>query len=157
MLCSSGCCDSAIAARCCLVTWGPNNPELQRDHHNDRVLIRWICGIKDRNEAPSASLLQKHGIEDITSVLHCWRLRWYGHAQQATSCIKYYKLSIPGTRKQRRARKTWSECVKNYVNKCGLAGVDPLNIWKWMWMGERTFLTLLSCTPLLITFWIFNK
>ena len=55
--------------------WRPNNPELQQLCRPDRDMIRWICGIKDRDETPSASLLQKLGIEDITSVLHCWQLR----------------------------------------------------------------------------------
>ena len=36
---------------------------------NDGTIIRWICGTKDRDEASSASLLQKLVIEDITAVL----------------------------------------------------------------------------------------
>ena len=32
-------------------------------------MIRWICGIKDRDEIPSGSRLQKLGIENIASVL----------------------------------------------------------------------------------------
>ena len=69
-------------------TWGPNSPELQRLHRNDRAMIRWICGIKDSDKIPSASLLQKLGIKDITSLLCCRRRRWYSHVQRATSCIK---------------------------------------------------------------------
>ena len=38
---------------------------------NDRAMIGWICGIKDRDETPSASLPQKLDMEDITSVLRC--------------------------------------------------------------------------------------
>ena len=46
--------------------------------------------------------------------------------QRATSCNKYItNFPIPGTRKQGRPRKTWAECVKTDVNKCGLAGIDP--------------------------------
>ena len=37
-------------------------------------MIRWICGIKDRDEIPSGSWLQKLGIENITSVLRFQRL-----------------------------------------------------------------------------------
>ena len=33
----------------------------------------------------------------------------------------------PGTKKKRRPRKTWSECVNTDVNGCGLAGVDKLH------------------------------
>ena len=55
-------------------TWGPKNTELQRLRRNDRAMIRWICGTKDRDETPSFILLQKLGIQDITSVLRCRRL-----------------------------------------------------------------------------------
>ena len=48
--------------------WGPKEPVLRWLHRNDHTMIRWICGIKDRDETPSVSLLQKLGIEDITSV-----------------------------------------------------------------------------------------
>ena len=111
MLCSSGGCDRAIAARCCVAwekfrkplpvlttrhlspriwgkvckacvcsamlhsskMWRPKVPEMWWLRHNDRTMIRWICSIKDRDETPSASLLQKLGIEDITWV-SCQRL-----------------------------------------------------------------------------------
>ena len=69
-------------------TWGPKQPDRRRLRRNDRAMIRWFCGIKDRDETSSASLLQKLGIKHITSVLRCWRLRWCGHEQRATSCIK---------------------------------------------------------------------
>ena len=39
-------------------TWGPNNPELKQLRNNDRAMIHWICGINDRNETHSTSLLQ---------------------------------------------------------------------------------------------------
>ena len=156
MLCSGGGCDSTIAARCYVVwakfrkllsvltnqhlshriyskvyeacvcvsvlhrsnTWGPNNPELQRFCINDRA---WS----------TTSLLQKLGIGDITLVLHCWPLRWYGHVQWAMSCIKSItNFSIPSTNTQERPQRTWSECVKTDVSKWGLAGIDPHDIYK---------------------------
>ena len=40
-------------------TWGPNISDLQRLHRSDRSMMRWIWGIKDRDETPFASLLQK--------------------------------------------------------------------------------------------------
>ena len=66
-------------------TWGPNTSK--RLHYNDRTMIRWIRGTKDRDEASSGSLLQKLCIKDI-AVLHSSRLRWHGHVQHATPCIK---------------------------------------------------------------------
>ena len=47
-------------------------------------------------------------------------------------CIKSATdLAIPGTSGRERPRKTWSQCVKNYVNKCSLAGVDPQDKAAW--------------------------
>ena len=94
-------------------TWGPKEAELRRLCYNDHVIIHWICGIKDRDKTPSASLLQKLDIKDITLVLHSQRLRWYGHGQQATSSTKSItNFQIFSTRKKGRPRKTWSECVR---------------------------------------------
>ena len=64
---------------------------MQRLCRNDCAMIHLICGINDRDKIPSASLLQKLGIRDITLVLRCWWLRWYGYVQRAMSCIKFIK------------------------------------------------------------------
>ena len=113
-------------------TWGPKECELQQLCRKDHAMIHWISAIKNRDETSSASLLQKLNIEDITLVLRCRRLRWYGHVQWATSCIKSItNFQIPSTRKKGSPWKTWFECVMSDVNKCGLAGIDPLDRDAW--------------------------
>ena len=89
------------------------------------MTVPWYTGsVASKTERPSASLLKKLGIGDIMLVLCCRWLRRYGHVQLVKSCIKTItNFLIPSTRKQERPRKTWSECVKTDVNKCGLAGV----------------------------------
>ena len=85
-------------------TWGLNASHLQQLGPRDRAIIHCICGTKDRDETPSASLLQKHGIADITAVLHSRRLRWYGYEQHATSSIKSFTdIVIPGKRRPKKA------------------------------------------------------
>ena len=109
-------------------TWGPNHPNCSG---SAAITVRWSVGSvasETRDEPPSASLLQKFGIEDITSVLCCRRLRWHDHVKRAMSCIKSItNFPIPGTRKKGRPGNTWSECVKTDINKCGLAGIDSLD------------------------------
>ena len=100
----------------------PNDQELQRHLRKDCAMIRWICGIKDRDEIPSGSWLQKLGIENITSVLRFRRLSPVSNLSQT------FRFS---SRKQGRLRKTLSECVKTDVSKCGFAGIDPLNRDAW--------------------------
>ena len=120
-------------------TWGPKDYELQWLRCNDRAIIHWIGGINDRDETPSASLLQKLVIEDIRSVLHCRRLKWYGHEQRATLCIKSItNFPLTSTRKKGRLRKIWFECVKTDVDRCGLSGVDPLDRDAWRAVASFT-------------------
>ena len=55
-------------------TWAPTATDLQRLRRTDRAMIRWICGVRLRDETPSAALLDKLGLEEITSVLISRRL-----------------------------------------------------------------------------------
>ncbi len=114
-------------------TWGPNAADLQRLRRNDRAMIRWICGSGINDETPSEHLLEKLGINDITAVLRCRRLRWAGHVERATSCIKTVcDLDIPCCRRKGRPRKTWQECVKNDIQECNLSAINPMdrNAWR---------------------------
>ena len=81
-----------------------------------KTVICWICGTKVQDESPSASLLKRLGIKDITAVFSSGWLRRYGHVQRATFCIKSVTDStLPGPRGKVRPRKTWSECVKTDI------------------------------------------
>ena len=98
-------------------TWGTKDTDLLQLQRNDRAMIRWICGTKVSDKTPSVSLLEKLGIEDIEAALKSRRLRWYGHVQRATSCIKAVtNLAILGKRRPGRPRTTWSECVRKDKN-----------------------------------------
>ena len=113
-------------------TWGPNAADLQRLRRNDRSMIRWICGVKDRQEVPSDQLLRKLGICEITAVLRCRRLRWAGHVARAKSCINKVKdMKVSGCKGAGRPRKTWAMCVKDDVSKCGLSSIDMLDRDAW--------------------------
>ena len=90
MLCSDWGLNSAIAARCC-VAWKMFRkivpvlttkhlwPRIRSKVYEVSVCSAMLHGSETWDQTPSASLLQKFGIEDITSVLRCWWLRWYGH------------------------------------------------------------------------------
>ena len=123
--CVARCTRPALARFCSMVAKRGDQRNPSRGGYT--AMIRWICSIKDRDKTTSASLLQKFGIEDITSFLRCRRLGWYGHVQRVTSCNKTItNFQIIGTKKKGQPRKTWSVCVKTDVNECGPAGVDSL-------------------------------
>ena len=53
----------------CGETWAPNAADLQRLRHNDRSMIRWICGVDTRDEVPSTTLRLKLGIKETSAAL----------------------------------------------------------------------------------------
>ena len=111
-------------------TWGLNISDLERFHHNDRSMIHRVCGNKDQDGTPSASLLQKFGIKDIMSALRSGPLIW--HVQWAMSCIiSVTQFPLPDPRTRGRLRKTWSECVKTDASLCGLSGLGPQDSDAW--------------------------
>ena len=121
MLCSSGHCDSAIAARRC-VAWGKFRKLLPQHLRPCHCLLHLSLS-KDYDKIPPASLLQKLG---INAVFHNGQLSWYGHVQHATSWLKSVThLTLRGLWGKGRPRKTWSECVKTDISDCGQAGIDP--------------------------------
>lgn len=106
--------------------WAPNAADLQWLRRNDRLMIRWICGVDTRDEVPSTTLLLKLGLKETSAALRTYRLRWFGHVQRASSCINTIcEMAIPGVRGAGRPRKTWSECVKNGRRECNLSNTDP--------------------------------
>ena len=81
-----------------------------------------MYGAKLRDEILLSVLLAKLGVEEITSVLRCGRLRWYGHADRATASGIHTVQEISMPRGPGRPKKTWLECVKNVKEQFGLSG-----------------------------------
>ena len=46
---------------------------------NDCSMIHWICNVHIEDQTKSASLLEKLGINELSSALRYNRLRWFGH------------------------------------------------------------------------------
>ena len=136
--CVARCTRPALARLCSMVA--KHGDQRNPSRGGCTAMIRWICSIKDRDETTSASLLQKFGIEDITSFLRCRRLRWYGHVQRVTSCIKTItNFQILGTKKKGQPRKTemHEEPVVDIAwrcQPCRMGHGKHLNmkcIWRW--------------------------
>ena len=72
-------------------TWGPKEIKLRQLHRDDRAVIHWIYGIKDRNETPSDSLLQKHYVGTSLSATQMVWPCTTGHILYQN----YHKLSDP--------------------------------------------------------------
>ena len=72
-------------------------------------MVRWMCGIKQKDRLPGKELRERLGIDDIALVLQQKRLRWYGHVLQkehndwVKKCMKY---EVEGPRPRGRPKRT---------------------------------------------------
>ena len=114
-------------------TWAPTASDLLCLQRTDRAMVRWICGVRLRDEIPTVDLLAKLGLEEISSALRTRRLRWHGHVARSSGSIhEVTEVMVPGSRGRGRPRKTWRECVKRDIRECGLTDTDPLDraVWR---------------------------
>ena len=89
-------------------TWAPTVKDLQRLERTDRAMIRWICGVKLKDEIPTDDLLARLGLEGIASVLRTRRLRWYGHVTRSSGAIhEVTEVSVPGSKGRGTHLKPW--------------------------------------------------
>ena len=101
------------------------------------MIVPWSVGsvASKTDEILSASLLQKLGVKDVTSILRYRQLRWYGHVQRAMSCMKFISQTFrfPAVERKEGLRRhglnVWR--LMSMLNGCGLAGVDPLDRDAW--------------------------
>ncbi|XP_060067396.1 uncharacterized protein LOC132547631 [Ylistrum balloti] len=62
-------------------TWAVTAATLKRFRCNDRVMLRWICLVKPKDNVPIEFLLDQLDIKDISEILQTSRLRWFDHVE----------------------------------------------------------------------------
>ena len=104
-------------------TWPMKAEDMNRLERTERMMVRWMCGVRLRNRIPSEELNCRLGIVRITEIVRRGRLRWFGHLERKRSddwvsaCRKY---EVPGRKGRGRSRKTWDECVRTDLRKGGI-------------------------------------
>ena len=92
-------------------TWAMTVATLNRMWQNDRIMIRWICNVKAKDEVSSDSLLSRLGIQTLDVVLRTSRMRWFGHLEQSTGWIaKVRKLNVVVQKRPIGQRKPGMKC-----------------------------------------------
>ena len=87
----------------------------------ERMMIRWMCGVKLRDRNTNAELLSRLGIESVSGVVRRGRLRWFGHAERkepddwvSAWCIVVENVKGRG---HGRPMKTWRQCIDEDMAK----------------------------------------
>ena len=55
--------------------------DIQRLERTERMMNRWMCGVKLSDRKASAELLSQLGIDSVSDVVRRGRLRWLGHVE----------------------------------------------------------------------------
>ena len=63
-------------------TWAMKAEDMQRLERTERMIIRWMCGVRLSDKKASAELLCRLDIESVSVVVRCGRLRWFGHVER---------------------------------------------------------------------------
>ena len=62
-------------------TWVLTSSDLHCLQRNDQAIIRWICGITNKDKVSSQNLQEGMQLNDLEKVLHTHRPRWHGHVE----------------------------------------------------------------------------
>ena len=55
--------------------------DIQRLERTERMMIRWMRGVKQSDRKASVELLSRLDIESVSVVVRRGRLRWFGHVE----------------------------------------------------------------------------
>jgi hypothetical protein len=118
-------------------TWAMKAEDMQRLDRTERMMMRWLCGVRLSDKKAGAELLSRLDIESVSVVVRRGRLRWFGHVKrkQPDDWVSAYRHRVVESVKGRgrgRARKTWRECVEEDISKLKLCVKDTKDraVWR---------------------------
>ena len=63
-------------------TWPMKSEDLLRLERAERMMWRWMCGVKLEDRRPSTELCKCLDVEPVADVVRRGRLRWFGHVER---------------------------------------------------------------------------
>ena len=115
-------------------TWPMKVEDVQRLERTERMMVRWMCGVRLKNRISSEELNGRLGIVKIMEIVRQGRLRWFGHLERkgnddwVSACRN---LEVPGPKSKGRSRKTWDECVRHHLRSGDLNPQWAQNKTRW--------------------------
>ena len=104
-------------------TWPMKVGDMQRLERTERMMVRWMCGVRLKNRISSEELNKRVGIESVAVIVRRGRMGWFGHLERkdkrdwVSACRDF---EVAGQKKKGRGRKTWGECVRYDLRSQGL-------------------------------------
>ena len=59
-----------------------NLQSLGRAERNQRMMVRWMCGVSLKDRKRSEDLYSLFGVQSMAKVVRHGRLRWFGHVER---------------------------------------------------------------------------
>jgi len=87
-------------------TWPVKVEDVQRLERTERMMVRWMCGLRLKNRTSSEELNSRLGIVRITEIVRHGRQRWFGHLERKSSddwVSASRNLEVPGLKSKGRS------------------------------------------------------
>ena len=92
--------------------WAPRVADLQRLLPNERLMLRWMFGVRADEHRSHKDLLDTFMLSPLDMLLRSNRLRWFGHVKHSQGWInKVMSHNVPGKKPRGRPTLTWKELV----------------------------------------------
>ena len=102
--------------------------DLSKLQSTDRSMMRWICGVKLKDQVNSCVLLEKLKIPDLVEQCRLNRLRWYGHVERSDGWIKKVtEVNGEGRSRPGGGKKHWSKVITEDMRLMGFTKAEAQN------------------------------
>ena len=104
--------------------WAPKMEDIRRLKRHERLMLRWLCGLKPDDQKGLDSIYKELKIPSLEVSLQMRRLSWYGHVQRSEGWIqRCTAMQVAGRAPRGRPKQTWSDILCKDMVAWGL---DPV-------------------------------
>src|SRR5206468_3840554 len=115
-------------------TWPVKVEDIQRLERTERMMMRWMCGVRLKDRDAHEKLRKQLGVDSVSDGVRVGRLRWFGHVMRKSDdewVKKCQYIEIASKACRGRSRKVWRECVNKDMKELGLREEDVRNKDRW--------------------------